>query len=183
MQRVKSVDIMRGATITAMILVNNPGSWSSVYPPLEHAEWHGYTPTDLIFPFFLYIVGLSICFAYNHKPNTWITYRKIIIRSIKIFGLGIFLSWFLPYWPFFKSFESLRIPGVLQRIAVVFFVASILKLNFNYKTLGIIGTLLIILYWIWMGFVPIEGMTPTYDRAPNNWANYIDKLVLGYHTW
>ena len=118
--RIESVDILRGITIVAMIMVNNPGSWGHVYPPLLHAEWHGLTPTDLIFPFFLFIVGISISFAYKNKPKSRSTYQKIIIRTLKLIGLGLFLSWFLPYFPFFKSFESLRFPGVLQRIGVVF---------------------------------------------------------------
>ena len=111
--RIESVDILRGLTIVAMIMVNNPGSWSHVYPPLLHAEWHGLTPTDLIFPFFLFIVGISISFAYKNKPNSRSTYQKIIIRTIKLIGLGLFLGWFLPCFPFYKSFESLRFPGVL----------------------------------------------------------------------
>ncbi|MEJ2113206.1 MAG: DUF5009 domain-containing protein, partial [Flavobacteriaceae bacterium] len=79
-----------------MILVNNPGSWASVYVPLLHAEWHGLTPTDLIFPFFLFIVGISIYFSYNNKPHDRATYKKILIRSLKLIGLGLFLNIFLP---------------------------------------------------------------------------------------
>jgi predicted acyltransferase len=95
--RIESVDILRGFTIAAMILVNTPGTWGHVYAPLLHAEWHGLTPTDLIFPFFLFIVGISIHFAYKQKPNTISTYKKIIIRSLKLIGLGLFLGLFLPY--------------------------------------------------------------------------------------
>ena len=182
--RVESVDILRGLTIVAMILVNNPGSWGSVYAPLLHAEWHGLTPTDLIFPFFLYIVGISISYAYKKKSNTFLTYRKIIIRSFKLIGLGLFLGWFLPYWPFFKDFETLRFPGVLQRIGVVFFISAILFLNFNWKQLLGIGITILIGYWLFLGFVPLpDGTLPTFDRAPNNWANYIDLKVLGNHMW
>ena len=82
--RIESVDILRGLTIVAMIMVNNPGTWSHVYPPLLHAEWHGLTPTDLIFPFFLYIVGISISFAYANKEGSKSTYKKIVIRSLKL---------------------------------------------------------------------------------------------------
>ncbi len=182
--RVESVDILRGFTIAAMILVNNPGTWSHVYPPLLHAEWHGLTPTDLIFPFFLYIVGISISFAYKNKPNAWPTYRKIIIRSLKLIGLGIFLAWFLPYWPFFKDFETLRFPGVLQRIGVVFFISAVLFLNVNWKVLLSIGIIILIGYFVFMGFVPLpDGSLPTFERAPNNWANYLDVKIFGQHTW
>ena len=90
--RIRSVDFLRGVTIAGMILVNNPGSWGHIYAPLEHAEWHGLTPTDLIFPFFLYIVGISISIAYKDKTASMATYRKIVIRSLKLIALGIFLS-------------------------------------------------------------------------------------------
>lgn len=182
--RVESVDILRGFTIVAMILVNNPGTWSHAYAPLLHAPWHGLTPTDLIFPFFLYIVGISISFAYKNKPNSWPTYQKIIVRSLKLIGLGIFLAWFLPYWPFFKDFETLRFPGVLQRIGVVFFISAILFLNVNWKGLLALGIAILIGYYIFMGFVPLpDGSMPTFDRAPNNWANYLDVILFGQHTW
>ncbi len=182
--RVVSVDILRGITIIAMILVNNPGTWSAVYPPLLHAEWHGLTPTDLIFPFFIFIVGISISYAYKNKPNASSTYRKISIRSLKLIGLGLFLSWFLPYFPFFKDFESVRFPGVLQRIGVVFFVAALLFLNLNWKQLLVTLIIVLISYWLVLGFVPLpDGTLPTFDRASNNWANYIDVTVLGKHTW
>ena len=182
-QRIESVDILRGITIVAMILVNNPGTWSHVYPPLLHAEWHGYTPTDLIFPFFLFIVGMSISFAYKNKTNNTKTYKKIVVRSLKIIGLGLFLGWFLPYFPFFKSFSELRIPGVLQRIGVVFFIAAILNLNFNWKALLSIGVIILVGYWLWLGYIPLNGEQPTFDRAPNNWANYLDVQIFGTHTW
>ena len=182
--RVESVDILRGLTIVAMILVNNPGSWGSVYAPLLHAEWHGLTPTDLIFPFFLFIVGISISYAYKNKANVGSTYKKITIRSLKLIGLGLFLGWFLPYWPFFKDFETLRFPGVLQRIGVVFFISTVLFLNFNWKQLLGIGLAILIGYWLFLGLVPLpNGSTPTFDRAPNNWANFIDLNVLGNHMW
>lgn len=183
-QRIESVDILRGFTILAMILVNTPGTWSHVYAPLLHADWHGLTPTDLIFPFFLFIVGISIYFAYKNKPSNKSTYKKIVIRSLKLIGLGLFLGLFLPYFPFIKDFETLRFPGVLQRIGVVFFFSAILYLNCNWKTLLRIGIVILFGYWIFLGFVLLpDGTLPTFDRAPNNWANYIDLNVLGKHMW
>ena len=182
--RIESVDILRGLTIVAMIMVNNPGSWSHVYPPLLHAEWHGLTPTDLIFPFFLFIVGISISFAYKNKPKNRSTYQKIIIRTLKLIGLGLFLGWFLPYFPFFKSFETLRFPGVLQRIGVVFLISAVLFLNFKWKSLLFIAITILISYWLFIGFVPLpNGSLPTFDRAPNDWANYLDLKILGNHMW
>jgi predicted acyltransferase len=182
--RVESVDLLRGLTIVAMILVNNPGTWSHVYSPLLHAEWHGLTPTDLIFPFFLFIVGISIYFAYKNKPNSKVTYKKIGIRSLKLIGLGIFLNLFLPYFPFLKDFETLRFLGVLQRIGIVFFIAAILYLNLNWKKILGVGVFILVAYSLFLGFVSLpDGSIPTFDRAPNNWANYIDLKFLGEHMW
>ena len=182
--RIKSVDFLRGLTIAAMILVNNPGSWGHIYAPLEHAEWHGLTPTDLIFPFFLYIVGISISIAYKDKTASYVTYRKIVIRSLKLVLLGIVLSAFLPTPPFIKSFEIIRFPGVLQRIGVVFFVTAILFLNVKWKTLLYLGIGILLAYWLLLGFVDLpSGMAPTFDRASNNWANYLDLKAFGTHMW
>lgn len=166
-----------------MILVNTPGSWQHVYAPFLHSVWHGYTPTDLVFPFFLFIVGTSIAFAYSNKSPNKATYRKISIRSLKLIGLGLFLGAFTIHFPFFKEFEHIRFPGVLQRIGVVFFFAAILFINFNWRQL--LGLCIVILlgYWIWLGFIPILGESPTFDRAPNNWANYVDVKLLGTHTY
>ncbi|MEM8998663.1 MAG: heparan-alpha-glucosaminide N-acetyltransferase [Bacteroidota bacterium] len=182
-QRVVAVDIFRGLTIVLMILVNTPGTWSHVYAPLLHAKWHGYTPTDLVFPFFLFIVGTSIVFAYKDRAITSATYRKILIRALKLIGLGLFLGAFTISFPYIKEFAEIRFPGVLQRIGVVFFFSSILFIHFNWKTLLVICMVLLIGYWVWMGFVPLHGGMPTFDRAPNNWANHIDFHVFGTHMW
>ena len=139
-----------------MILVNTPGTWSNVYAPFLHAEWHGYTPTDLVFPFFLFIVGTSIAFAYSNKTTSSSTYKKITIRTLKLIGLGLFLGAFTIYFPFIKDFESIRFPGVLQRIGVVFFFAAILFINFNWKVL--LGICIAI-------------------------ANYIDLNIIGTHMY
>ena len=128
MKRLLSLDFFRGITIIAMIIVNSPGSWSYVYNPLRHAEWHGATPTDLIFPFFLFIVGVSISLSFVKIKNNFNRniYLKIIRRSVIIFALGIFLSLFPDF-----DFYNLRFVGVLQRIALVYLICSILYLNFN----------------------------------------------------
>lgn len=181
--RIVSVDIFRGLTIVLMILVNTPGTWSKVYAPLLHAEWHGYTPTDLVFPFFLFIVGTSIVFAYQNKKANAASYRKISIRTLKLIGLGVFLGAFTISFPFIKDFAEIRFPGVLQRIGVVFFFAAVLFLNFNWKALLGICIALLIGYWLWLGFIPVEGVAPTFDRAPNNWANYVDLNVFGSHMY
>src|SRR5436189_4819063 len=121
--RLLSLDVFRGLTILAMILVNNPGEWGTKYQywPLEHAEWHGWTPTDLIFPFFLFIVGVSITLAFGRRVEeggvTRSLYLKVIKRSLIIFGLGLFLNGF-PYF----HLSDIRIPGVLQRIAICYLI-------------------------------------------------------------
>lgn len=181
--RILSVDIFRGTTIILMILVNTPGTWSAVFPPLRHAEWDGYTPTDLVFPFFLFIVGTSIAFAYKNKVANAETYKKISIRALKLIGLGLFLGAFTLNFPFFKDFVDIRFPGVLQRIGVVFFFASILFLNFNWKTLIGIAIFLLVGYWILMTVIPVEGVASTLERAPNNLANWLDVKVFGTHNY
>lgn len=183
-QRVESVDILRGVTIAAMMLVNNPGTWSSVYPPFLHAPWHGYTPTDLVFPFFLFIVGCSIAFAYRGKQGSGKTYRKISVRALKLIGLGIFLGAFTLTFPFFKEWSSIRLPGVLQRIGLAFFFAAIIALNANWKVIIGVTAALLLGYWGVMGYLPLpDGSAPTYERAANNWAMFVDKAILGSHTW
>ncbi|WP_297760365.1 heparan-alpha-glucosaminide N-acetyltransferase domain-containing protein [uncultured Muriicola sp.] len=182
-ERIVSVDIFRGLTIALMILVNTPGTWEFVYPPLRHADWHGYTPTDLVFPFFLFIVGTSIVFAYRNKVANAATYKKISIRTLKLIGLGLFLGAFTISFPFINEFDQIRFPGVLQRIGVVFFFAAVLFLNFNWKALIGICLAILVGYWVWLGFIPLLGEVPTFDRAPNNWANYLDVQVFGSHNY
>ena len=129
--RLVSLDVFRGITIAGMILVNNPGDWGNIYPPLKHAEWHGITPTDYIFPFFLFIVGVAIALALGKRVEEGVdraVYAKIIRRSLIIFGLGLFIAAF----PFF-DLSTLRIPGVLQRIAVCYLVASLIFLHADWK--------------------------------------------------
>ncbi|WP_047248001.1 acyltransferase family protein [Maribacter thermophilus] len=182
-ERILSVDIFRGATILLMVLVNTPGTWSNVYAPFLHADWHGYTPTDLVFPFFLFIVGTSIVFSYQNREVGYDTYKKILIRTLKLIGLGLFLGAFLIRFPFIKAWESIRFPGVLQRIGVVFFFASILFINFKWKTLIGIAITLLILYWILMTLIPVDGVASTLERAPNNLANWLDVKVFGSHNY
>ncbi len=182
--RIQSVDLLRGITIAAMILVNNPGNWGAVYAPLLHADWHGYTPTDLVFPFFLFLVGTSIAFAYrNRKPNG-ATYRKILIRSAKLIGIGILLGAFTLSFPFLKPWPDIRLPGVLQRIGLVFLIAAPLALHLGNRGLLIVSAALLFGYWGWTGYLPLpDGSSPTLERAPGNWAMIVDTTLLGSHTW
>src|SRR3989440_8471789 len=148
-QRLVSLDVFRGLTIAGMVLVNNPGSWSHIYWPLEHAEWDGWTPTDLIFPFFLFIVGVAIPLAFGKRIERGDARRalfiKVVYRSAIIFLLGEFLAGF-PYF----HLATIRIPGVLQRIAVCYFFASIIYLTSRPRTVAIIAVALLIIYWLLM---------------------------------
>nr|WP_271767072.1 heparan-alpha-glucosaminide N-acetyltransferase domain-containing protein [Aquimarina algiphila] len=182
-KRIQSVDFLRGFTIILMILVNTPGDWSYVYAPLLHAEWNGLTLADFVFPFFLFIVGISISFVYKEKNRDTTTYKKIIFRSIKLIILGLFLNAFVPYIPFLEI-KSLRIPGVLQRIGIVFCIASILYLNCTKRQLLMISGLILVGYWLWLAYIPLpNGASPILQRGSNNWANYIDYELLKGHIW
>ncbi|HEV2835737.1 MAG TPA: heparan-alpha-glucosaminide N-acetyltransferase domain-containing protein, partial [Pyrinomonadaceae bacterium] len=147
--RLVSLDVFRGLTIAAMVLVNNPGTWSSIYWPLQHAEWHGWTPTDLVFPFFLFIVGVSITLAFARRVEEGAVqrslYLKVIKRSAIIFGLGLFLNAFPNF-----DFSTVRIPGVLQRIAVCYLIASLIFLKTKVRTQFLIALGLLVVYWLLM---------------------------------
>lgn len=152
--RLISLDALRGFTVAGMIIVNVPGSWSHVYAPLLHAKWHGATPTDLVFPFFLFIVGVSIALAFTKqieagKPKREMA-KKVFFRSAKIFLLGLFLALF-PYF----DFAEIRIPGVLQRISIVFLVCSLLFLSSDWKAQAKWGVASLLGYWILMAFLPV----------------------------
>src|SRR5438046_9210938 len=133
--RLRSLDAFRGLTIAAMVLVNNPGTWVAVYAPLKHAEWHGLTPTDVIFPFFLFIVGVAI-------PLSRPTAGRVLRRAAVIFALGIVLNG-LPRF----DWATIRIPGVLQRIAVCYHIAALLSLTTVWRTQAIVTAALLAAYW------------------------------------
>src|ERR1700741_5064520 len=140
--RLVSLDVFRGLPSAGMVLVNNPGTWSHIYWPLEHAEWNGWTPTDLIFPFFLFIVGVAIPLAFAKRIERGDSRRslfiKITYRAVIIFLVGEFLAGF-PYF----NLSTIRIPGVLQRIAVCYFIASIIYLTTRARTLAIVPVALL----------------------------------------
>jgi predicted acyltransferase len=181
-KRLLSLDALRGFTIAAMILVNNPGTWEHVYAPLLHAEWNGLTPTDLIFPFFLFIVGVSIVLSYSKRKTEDVKsagiYRKILFRTFKIFMVGLLLNFI-----FTRSFVDLRIAGVLQRIALVFMVCSFLFLLTGWKTQLIVGVSLLIIYWITMIFVPTPGFGQVMFEPGANFAAWIDSYLLPGKMW
>ena len=182
-KRLVSLDALRGFTIAAMVIVNDPGSWSHVYRPLEHAAWNGCTLTDLVFPFFLFIVGVSITLAYSKRLDAGTPrkslYRKILIRSLNIYLLGIFL-WLFPQF----DFSSIRWVGVLPRIAFVFLACALLFLNTNWKQQIRIGAVILLVYWIWVAYIPVPGFgKPDLSGPEMNWANYLDTLILPGVMW
>lgn len=187
-----ALDVFRGATILAMILVNNPGSWSHIYGPLRHAEWHGWTPTDLVFPFFLFIVGVAIALSVGRRLDDGVRrgtlVRQILRRGLVLFGLGIFLNMF-PFVVDFETFQlksvtTLRIPGVLQRIAICYIVVALITLWLRARTLGYVTVACLGGYWALMTLVPLPGgIAPDLSIPDQNLGASIDRLVLGSHLW
>ncbi|MFF5383748.1 acyltransferase family protein [Pedobacter suwonensis] len=194
-QRLLSLDFFRGLTVAAMILVNNPGSWGHIYAPLEHAEWNGCTPTDLIFPFFLWIVGVSIAFAMSNSKADHSTHQKTIIKAVKrgiiLYLLGFFLAIFgkiigalTTDSTIVEAFKTVRLLGVLQRIGIVFIISSIIFIKFSNKT--IFKTLIVVLavYWALMTFIPVPGVGYPNLEKETNLAAWIDRGILTEaHTW
>src|SRR5687768_6784172 len=176
--RLVSLDVFRGITIAGMVLVNNPGSWEHIYWPLEHAQWHGWTPTDLVFPFFLFIVGVAITLAFASRVESGRSardlYLKVVKRTLIIFALGLFLNAF----PHFGLAE-LRIPGVLQRIAVCYFFASIIFLNTRIATQLAITIGLLILYCLMVNYIPAPGYAAGDLTKEGSLPSFIDRVVFG----
>lgn len=172
--RVLSLDIFRGMTVAFMIIVNNPGSWQFVYSPLRHAKWHGCTPTDLVFPFFLFIVGVSMWFSFKKYGNelNGTALLRIIRRVLSIFALGLFLAIF-PY--FERDYSSLRIMGVLQRIALAYGIASLICLTISRDYHWIVVAVILLLYW---GVMAFFGGADPYSLE-GNFALKTDKYFLG----
>ena len=180
--RLVSLDVFRGITIAGMVLVNNPGTWSSIYWPLEHAEWHGWTPTDLVFPFFLFIVGVSITLAFARRVEDGTVkrdlYLKVIKRAAIIFGLGLFLNGF----PYFQL-GTIRIAGVLQRIAICYLIASLIFLTTKIRTQFLIAVALLIVYCIVMTRLAAPGYAPGDLTKEGSIASFVDRVLLGQHIW
>jgi len=247
--RLISLDAFRGITIAGMIMVNNPGTWGAIYPPLRHCAWNGWTPTDFIFPFFLFIVGVAIVYAFANRQasgaSTVSLYLKILKRTVLLFVIGLYLSafkeipptalkvfgsLFLICWAAYLiirytvkaeprpgylkickwalivlalilaasalkgvNFSTLRIPGVLQRIAITYCLASIIVLNTGIKGQAWFAFGFLAVYWILMKLVPVPGhgagmLAMITDPATNqntmgNLAWWIDSKLLAGHTW
>jgi predicted acyltransferase len=205
-ERLLSLDVFRGLTIAGMLLVNDPGSWGAIFPPLEHAEWNGWTPTDLIFPFFLFIVGITTHLSLSARrargDNDSAIVKQILRRGIIIYLLGFAMAMF----PFYQwgtidaiphpsawgriifRIEHVRILGVLPRIAIVYVFAALLTLKTTLRQQIVIIAGLLFGYWFAMTLIPVPGedtigalLLNTHDR---NLAAYLDRAILGTnHTW
>jgi predicted acyltransferase len=212
-ERLVSLDVFRGLTVAGMLLVNDPGTWSAIYPPLRHAEWHGWTPTDLIFPFFLFIVGittqLSIAARRARGDDERSVRRQIFRRAGLIFLFGLLINGF----PFFTwgavagnaepSFlerivdrlQDWRIMGVLQRIALAYLISALIATRATIRTQVVVTAGLLLGYWLVMTVFPVPGTNGTpgallLDRPETTMAAYWDRFFLdwtrfglGNHLW
>ena len=169
--RLESLDVFRGLTMAAMVIVNNPGDWAHVYRPLLHAEWHGWTPTDLIFPFFLFIVGITLTLSRSHA-----SWARLLRRTVLLVGLGLLLGAF----PFFQL-ETMRIPGVLQRIGICYLAAAIiLRRTSSVAALLAATSALTLGYWALLMWVPPGAG----DLSPaGNLGAHVDRALMGGHLW
>jgi predicted acyltransferase len=231
-ERLISLDVFRGLTILLMTIVNNPGDWGNVYPPLLHAHWNGCTPTDLVFPFFIFIMGVAVPLAMPDKVYDDTTFNKILIRSLRMLCLGIFFNFFGKIQLFgldgiplligrlaitiavgyalmgsfstkvknilafsiliiylflayggFENYQDVRLPGVLQRIAIVYFVVSLLYLKTSKKTQIITGAILLLGYWAVMTLIPVPGIGEANLERGTNLAAWVDSILLKGHMY
>jgi predicted acyltransferase len=190
-QRYYSLDVFRGATVALMILVNNPGTWSFAFSPLKHAPWHGVTPTDLVFPFFLFAVGNAMAFVMPklQQEGSSVFWKKVMKRTLLIFFIGLFLNWYpffqwqgseliLRTWTWQKedgTVAGVRIFGVLQRIALCYFFASIIIYYAKARGAFLVGALFLLLYWA----LCLIG-NPEDPYSLQGWfGTAVDKYVLG----
>lgn len=180
--RLTSLDAFRGLTVAAMILVNNPGSWAQVYAPLRHAEWHGLTPTDLVFPFFLLIVGVAIPFSLGQRlesgtvPTALI--GRVLRRSLILVGLGLAMRAIPDF-----DLATMRYYGVLQRIGLVYLGAGLVFLFMGSGSRVVLTVFLLLGYWLLMTQVPVPGHAAGDLSPAGNWAAWVDRLVLDGHLW
>jgi predicted acyltransferase len=205
-ERLLSLDVFRGMTVAGMLLVNDPGTWSAIFPPLEHAEWNGWTPTDLIFPFFLFIVGITTHLSLSARrargDDDSAIVKQILRRGLIIYLLGFAMAMFpfyqwgaitaipnaTPWDRILFRIEHVRLLGVLPRIAIVYVFAALLTLRTTVRQQIIIIAVLLFGYWFAMTLIPVPGentigalLLNTHDR---NLAAYLDRLILGTnHTW
>jgi predicted acyltransferase len=168
-----------------MLLVNNPGSWSHIYAPLKHAPWNGWTPTDLIFPFFLFIVGVSMTFSFGRLLEKGVTRRELLFKSVKraalIFLVGLLMHGFPNY---IANLPTLRIPGVLQRIALAYLIASPIVLYARVRGIVIAIATLLLGYWVAQTMIPVPGGFPGVLQPGKDLGAFIDRAIFtSNHLW
>jgi len=188
-KRLLSLDAFRGATIAAMILVNDPGSWDTTYEQLKHAAWNGWTITDMVFPFFLWIVGVAMTLSFAKRTEAGADRGKLMLHVVRraaiIFALGLFINGF-PFGLAFGhefSFSTWRIPGVLQRIAVCYLVASAIFLSSTIRGQAIWAVTFLVVYWLALMLIPVPGYGAGVLQPEGNLAWFIDSNLLHGHTW
>lgn len=180
--RLASLDAFRGLAVAGMILVNNPGSWSHVYAPLRHAVWHGATPTDLVFPFFLFGIGVAMSFSLasraargDSRRRLW---RHVAVRVLILYGLGLFMA----AYPRF-DFQTVRLVGVLARIAMVYLVAGTMVLFLGRRAVFAAMLAFLAVYWALIAWVPVPGFGAGDLSPEGNLGAWLDRIVLGAHMW
>lgn len=184
--RLLSLDTFRGATIAGMLLVNNPGTWAHIHPPLRHADWHGWTPTDLIFPFFLFIVGVAITFSFGKLTEGGTSKPALLAKAARRAAILVLLGLVLHAFPWWNlDLANLRIPGVLQRIGVAYFLAAAVVLFTSLRGQAITAAACLLGYWALMTLVPVPGYGAGMLHDPEaTLAAFIDRAVLGSnHLW
>ena len=180
--RVAAIDIFRGATIAAMIVVNDPGTWSAIYWPLAHAEWNGWTPTDLVFPFFLFIMGTAMVFSFRGRLAKGAQRSTLILhvlrRSAIIYGIGFFLALFPRF-----HFATVRIPGVLARIAVVYLLTGAAYLYLGRRSRAVLVVAILLGYWAAMTLIPVPGYGAGNLTPDGALSAFIDRQLMYEHLW
>ena len=180
--RLRSLDAFRGLTVAGMILVNNPGTWGAMYPPLAHAEWDGWTPTDLIFPFFVFIMGMSAAMVIPRRlaegvPRGTVA-RQVVVRSLLLFLIGFLLAWFPRF-----DLATVRIPGVLVRLAACYLATGLILTWSTPKVWERLIAVLLLGYWLALISIPVPGYWTGTIAPDGNLPQYIDAIVLGAHRW
>ncbi len=181
-----ALDVFRGLTVASMLLVNNPGSWRTILPPLQHAPWHGWTPTDLIFPFFLFIVGITTELSLNRRAANGATDRSIRLQILRRSMLIVIAGLALAAFPFFPltQFTEIRIPGVLQRIGICYGFAAVVAWRRSSRAVGAVAALLLVGYWGALTLIPVPGQSGISLNIPGQTlAAYFDRLLLDGHLW
>jgi len=179
-ERLDSLDVFRGVTVAAMILVSTPGTWEAVYVPLDHAAWNGWTPTDLVFPFFLFAMGMAVPFALARRRLAARGVRvHLIRRALVLFGLGLLLNAIKAPPPL--AWSTFRIPGVLQRIALVYVAVALLTEYTSPRTQIVAAVIALAGYWAALTLVPVPGVGAGVLTPDGSLASYVDRRLLPGH--